>query len=135
MVRKIFRYLYLMLSWIFLAGLVYQMYTAGLAAVARKISWGLHGETGFLLLLLALLQLLLIIPARLPKPAGWISSGAFVTIMVQVFLLGDRDSAFSALHPVFGLFLFGLAWWLARAAYLALRVPDYVELPALKDDA
>jgi cytochrome b561 len=135
MLRKVFRYLYLFLSWTFLAGLVYQMYTAGLTAVARKTSWQLHGETGFLLMLLALLQLLLIIPARLPKPAGWISSGAFVTIMLQVVVLGDRDTAFSALHPVLGLILFGLAWWLARAAYMALRLPDPVELPAVKDDA
>ncbi len=123
MLRKAFRFIYLAASWLFLVGVAYQMYTAGLVAVAKTASWRQHAEMGFVLLFLALLQLLLIFPARLPKPAGWVSAAAFVTIMLQVLALFDRTSALSALHPVFGLLLFALAWWLGRAAYRAVRAP------------
>lgn len=121
MIQKIFRYIYLLLSWIYLAGVIYQTYTAGLAAVTRTISWESHGEIGFLLLSLAFVQFVLIFPARLPKPAGWVSAGMFATIILQFIVISDRESTVSALHPVLALILFSLSWWLARAAFRSVR--------------
>jgi len=121
---KVFRYLALILSWVFLAGVVYQTYTAGLAAVAEVSSWGTHVNFGFLLVLAALLQLLLVRPARLPRPAGWVSLGLFGTIVVQVILISVRDLAVSALHPVLALVVFLMAWWLAITATRAVRGPS-----------
>ena len=121
MLTRIFRYLYLVVSWLFLVGVVVQVYTAGLAAVAETHSWTTHGEFGFLILLAGLVQLLMIWPARLPRPAGLVSIGLFVTLILQLFVFFDRENVVSALHPVLALLVFSLAWWLALAAFRAVR--------------
>ena len=123
MFTRIFRYLYLVVSWLFLIGVVVQVYTAGLAAVADTHSWTTHGEFGFLLLLAGLTQLLVILPARLPRPAGWVSTALFVTLVLQIAVFFDRDNVVSALHPVMALLVFLMAWWLALAAFRAIRPP------------
>ena len=129
MITKIFRYVYLVLSWAFLAGVVVQVYTAGLSAVTETLSWGTHIEFGFLLLLAGLLQLLLIRPARLPGPAGWVSAGLFGTMILQLMVFIERDSVLSALHPVLALVVFYMAWWLALAAYRTVRDASRAEIP------
>jgi len=123
MLKSIFRYVYLVMSWAFLLGVVYQTYTAGLAALPRTIGWSTHASFGLLLLLAALIQLLLILPARLPRPAGWVSLSLFATILIQVMVVSDRASTASALHPVLALFTFSMALWLASAAVRAVREP------------
>lgn len=132
---KIFRYLYLILSWTFLAGVVYQTYTAGLAAVAETTGWSTHFGFGVLLLLAALLQLILIRPARLPRPAGWVSLGLFGTVLVQVLLVGNRESNASALHPVLALFVFWISWWLAMTAARTVRGAPASPLASAGEDA
>ncbi|HUF38687.1 MAG TPA: DUF6220 domain-containing protein [Anaerolineales bacterium] len=135
MLIKIFRYLYLILSWAFLAGVVYQTYTAGLAAVAETTGWSTHFGLGMLLLLAALLQLILIRPARLPRPAGWVSLGLFGTILVQVLVVGNRASNVSALHPVLALFVFWMSWWLAMTAARTVRGATSGALAGVGEDA
>ena len=120
-IAQIFRYVYLAASWAFLAGLVYQVYTAGQAAVSHTAGWGDHAGFGFLILIASLLQLLVILPARLPRPAGWVSLGLFAAVLVQVVLAANRPSPISALHPVLALFAFSLSLWLALASLRAVR--------------
>ncbi len=122
MQKNIFRYVYLAMSWAFLLGLVYQTYTAGQAALPRTASWSTHASFGLLILLAALIQLLLILPARLPRPAGWVSLGLFTTVLIQVMVVSNRASNASALHPVLALFAFSMSLWLAMAAVRAVRV-------------
>jgi hypothetical protein len=124
---KIFRYVYLVLSWAFLVGVIVQVYTAGLSAVTSTLSWGTHAEFGFLLLLAGLLQLLLAWPARLPRPAGWINTGLFGVMLVQLAVFLNRDHPISALHPVLALVIFYMAWWLALAAYRTVRDESRLE--------
>lgn len=121
MPRMIFRVTYLVLIWTFLAGVVYQTYLAGLAAVSGAISWTAHVQLGFLLTLAALLQLVLVLPARLPRPAGWMSLGLFIALIAQLLFLWERDSPVSALHPVMALIVFYLSWRLAIAAARTVR--------------
>ena len=122
MLTKIFRYLYLVVIWAYLAGVIYQVYMAGLAAVAKTTGWDGHIGFGLLLVLTSPLPGLIGLPARLPRPAGWVNLALFVCVIAQFLVLGNRDSELSALHPVLALLTFSLSWWLARAALRAVRL-------------
>ena len=135
MITKFFRYTYLILIGTFLTGLFYQTYLAGLAAVARKATWDSHREFGFLLLMAGLIQLLIVFPARLPTPARWLSGGLFAAMIVQFAALFDRESSFSALHPVMALVVFLLAWNLTRTAFQTLAGPDSRDESVVDRDA
>ena len=135
MAKKIFRYLYLVLIWITLTAIAVQTYTAGLAAVTGTISWTEHIEFGFLVEFLGLLQFLLVFPARLPRPANWVSAGLLGTFFVQLLVLFFGKTLIAALHPVLALLIFAEAWWLSRAAWRAVRFPDKAPAQPVKTDA
>jgi len=135
MITKFFRYTYLILIGTFLIGLMFQTYLAGLAAVARSATWDSHREFGFLLLIAGLLQLLIIFPARFPKPSRWMSGGLFTVMIVQIAALFDRESSFSALHPVMALVLFLFAWNLTGMAFQTLARPNFRDESPVDRDA
>jgi hypothetical protein len=106
---------------IFLLLIPVQFYLAGHGAFefhnstasGRDASWDPHRALGNLLLLISLLQLLLALAARLPRPLLFRAVGLFVLMIVQYVLaqLGDSVSTrwLAAFHAVNALAITGAA--------------------------
>ncbi|MGD2156514.1 MAG: DUF6220 domain-containing protein [Anaerolineales bacterium] len=121
---KTARIAYLSLLGLFFAGIFTQVYLAGLAAVAKKITWTTHIEVGYLVPLPLLLMLIIMFPAKVSRRAKWMTFLLLVVLIVQVLLIWFRtDLPFiSALHPVLALVDFLLAWWLGRQVWAQMKI-------------
>jgi len=117
---KYIRYLFLGLTFLYGAWIVYQVYTAGLAVLSNR-SWTSHGESGLILGLLLIVMIPISFVARLSGRVKGVTALAFVVYFAQTSLVQQRPSAAAALHPVLGLVDLLLAIWLARQAYEAVR--------------
>ena len=118
------KWIYALSALAFLAGVVAQVFLAGLAVVARTSGWDLHVVLGHGLGLFLLLMLISMFPARLPVPVRWLSFLLFAVYFVQAdVVIFMRDSApyLAALHPVFALVDFLLALHVFRAVLRELK--------------
>ena len=124
-ITAIGRYLYLVFSWVFVAGVIYQVYLTGLAAVAKTQGWGPHIEMGHTLALPLLGMALTMYLGRLPGKVKVFTWLLFLTYILQVYVLVIflRRSApyLAALHPVLALVDFTIGIWLAVQALKSLR--------------
>lgn len=126
MFQKIIRSIYRVLAWSFVAGLVIQVYLAGLGVFQfRNFSfgeegarsyYGLHIEFGWMLGLVAIVLLVLAFAARYPGSTVRRAAGVFLLMVVQSLILYiDSDAALiRALHPVNAIAVGWLSLSLAR---------------------
>ncbi len=116
---KIARYVYLGAAWLFVAGVLAQVFLAGMVVVAGQIGWDPHKGLGHTLSGPLLFMLVSMYLGRLPgsaKRLTWLLFGAYVLQAdVVIFLRGDAPVV-SAFHPVFALVDFALGLALARRA-------------------
>ena len=130
-------------AWLFLVGVVVQVFFAGIGLFGRGIDpFSLHVQLGWLLHIGPLPVLLLAWAAGAGRATIWLSVALLVLVGFQPFLPAMRsDLPFvAALHPVNALAIFGLAvivarrsWALARqAAPAATTVPDVTEGSAVR---
>ncbi len=120
------RYAYLFASWLFLLGVVAQVYLAGMVVVARQTGWDAHIGLGHSLAGPLLIMLISMYLGRLPtpmKPLTWLLFVVYVLQADVVIFLRTQLPVVSALHPVFALLDFALAVALARRAWLLARQP------------
>ena len=120
---KISFWVYMLSAAVFLAGVVVQVFLAGLAVVARRSGWSTHIEIGHSLAIPLILMLLTMVPARLPAGARWTTGLLFAVYAVQAdVLISLRDSlpALAAFHPVLALADFLLASKLVAIAFRQL---------------
>jgi hypothetical protein len=116
----------MVLLWAFLAGLMYQVFLAGLGFFDKKAGFGGHGALGWTL---HVVPVLLIVVGGLAR-VGWrlIGWNALLLLLVgvQPFLPGMRGSApwLAALHPVNAVLIVLVTLALAR------RVTTFVQRPA-----
>jgi hypothetical protein len=120
---KAIRGLYAVLVWLFVAGVVVQVFFAGMVVVARQMNWDYHRALGATLGLSTLLLLILVYLGRLPgriKRFNWL---LFVVLTVQVLALSLRDRVpfLSAFHPVLALAVFTVSLSLAWRTTTVLR--------------
>jgi hypothetical protein len=133
---KISRYVYLAASWLFLAGVVVQVFLAGMVVVALQMTWNLHRDLGHMLGIPMLLMLITMYLGRMPrsqKRLTWLLFGAYFLQADVVIFLRAQAPVIAALHPVLALFDFAIGWILARRAWpLAKEVqePPGAENPA-----
>jgi len=120
---KIAQFVYVGLLGLFFVGIFTQIYLAGLAAVPKEITWTTHIEVGFIVPLPLLLMLIFMFPAKIPRRAKWITALLLATYIVQVLLVGIRNSLpyLSGLHPVLALVEFILAWLLLRQVWAQMK--------------
>ncbi|HEY8439314.1 MAG TPA: DUF6220 domain-containing protein [Candidatus Limnocylindrales bacterium] len=109
---------------VFVAAIVIQIFLAGaaLAALGGSGDFGTHVEFGYLgLSISGLVLLVTALLARLPRSEIGFAALIFVLYIVQTILPNLRSSAsvVAALHPLNAAFLFALAAWYARRAWLA----------------
>lgn len=107
------------IAWLLVAGLVVQVFLAGLGVFAGASNFATHRDTGYML---EILPFLLAIAAAVGR-LGWrqivLAAVIFGLFLVQSILILFRDSipAIAALHPVNGFVIVYLAVAVARGAW------------------
>jgi hypothetical protein len=105
-------------AWVFLGGVILQVFLAGLGAF-KVTDWTSHAGFGWLLGSLPLFVLLpLSLVAGLTTRTRWLTVALVVSAALQPELAHARAEApvVAAIHPVNAVLLFWLAWSVARAA-------------------
>lgn len=120
------RWAYVALAWAFLAGLVVQVFFAGLGLFARASGFELHVNLGWILHLAPLLILLAAALSRAGRRHWtWALALAVVVFVVPIFvLLRDTSPVLAALHPVSALAAFWLSTIVARHSLKVVRSPQ-----------
>lgn len=125
--RRIGTAAYTIFSWLFVAGVLVQVFLAGLVVVARQATWESHIGLGHSLAFPLLLMLISMYVGRMPrsvKRMTWILFAVYVVQADVVIFLRDSIPFASALHPVLALVDFALGWSLARRAWTLLKTPS-----------
>ena len=128
------RYAYAFLACVYVIGLVYQVFLAGLGLFAGSSNWETHIGVGWMLHLVPIL----ILAAAALSRAGrrhwqWALALALVVFVVPLFaLMRDSNPEVAALHPVSALIAFALAISVARNSLAAVRVEE-VESGAISE--
>jgi hypothetical protein len=124
---KIFRYGYLVFSWLFVVGVVLQVFLAGMVVVARQSGWDGHIGLGHSLGGPLILMLISMYAGRLPgsmKRLTWLLFAVYFLQADVLIFLRVEAPVLSALHPVLALADFALGLALARRAWpVAKQVP------------
>lgn len=121
--RGLLRQVHAWLAWAFVAAIVFQVFLAGQAIpqLGGNNDFGSHAGFGWLIGLLALLQLVLAVAAGVGRRRIGISAGLFGLFIVQMSLpYMDTEAglpAVAALHPVNALVMFGISFWYARQVW------------------
>ena len=128
---KAFRVVYAILSWLFVASVLLQVFLAGMVVVARQISWDYHRVFGVLIWLSLILLIVAAYLAGLPRRMKGLTWLLFGVLTVQILFLVTRGSipALSALHPVMALVDFVLGLYLARMATKVMNEPLEQDTP------
>jgi hypothetical protein len=127
---KASRYIYLVAVWLFVVGVLVQVFLAGMVVVALRMGWEHHGELGHWLAGPLVLMLVAQYPGRLPrrmKQLTWLLFGVYVLQADVIIFLRFQAPIVSALHPVLALVDFALGLALARRAWPLIR---QVQAPA-----
>jgi hypothetical protein len=119
--RSIARSVHLAVAWLFVSGLIVQVFLAGLGVFRGPSSFTTHRDFGYLLGLLPLILLIVGLGARLGRRPAILAAGIFGLFIVQSVFVAFRSTApeVAALHPVNGFLIVFLAIVLARDAWLA----------------
>jgi hypothetical protein len=113
-VTRALRIAYVLLAWLYLAGLVTVAFAAGLGLLGGS-SMELHINTGYILHLAPILLLLAAWGARIGRPTTWWVLALTVSGLIQPILPILRDSVpwLAALHPLNAMLLFYLSFTVA----------------------
>jgi hypothetical protein len=116
---KIARFVYLAFAWLFVAGVLTQVFLAGMVVVALRLSWDPHIGLGHSLALPLLLMLVSMYLGRMPRPVKtltWVLFGVYVLQSDVLIFMRLQAPVLAALHPVLALVDFALGLSLARRA-------------------
>lgn len=135
--RSIARTFHLFLSWLLIAGLVAQVFLAGLGVFDGPASFATHRDFGYSL---SLIPLLLIIAAWLGGLGRRLALLALLTgllfVLQSVFIVMRTSApAIAALHPVNGFLILLLAIVIARASWLARSAATATPTPTPTTEA
>ena len=121
--RSVARTLHLVVAVLLVAGLVTQIFLAGLGVFRSSESFLTHRDFGYMLELLPILLLVLGLIAGLGRRMALLAAAIFGLFLLQSVFVVLRESApeVAALHPVNGFLITLLAIILARDAWLARR--------------
>jgi len=121
--RSIARSAHLVVAWLLVAGVVVQIFLAGLGVFRGPEAFANHRDFGFVLELLPLVLLVLGLVAGLGRRAALLAAGIFGLFILQSVFVGLRTDApeLVALHPVNGFLIAVLSIVLARDAWLGRR--------------
>jgi hypothetical protein len=124
-VVRVSRLLYLILAWLFIAGMVLQVFFIGLGLFGDATFRATHSGFGWLLHLWPLLTLLFAALSRAgSRHWQWALALAVVVFLVPIFVsLRQTMPVLAALHPVSAVLAFAIAAVVAFNALRAWRAP------------
>ena len=120
------RYVYLGLVWLYVAGILLQVFLAGMGIFAVPRDFAPHAGLGWLLHLVPILLLIVAAVARVGSRLIWWNVALVVVQFVQpIFALARTDSpVVAAFHPVLALVIFWLAVTIGLKAWRLVREPE-----------
>ena len=126
MAKRIARPIHVVVAWLLVAGLLVQVFLAGMGVFDGASSFTTHRDWGYIL---TLLPVVLIVTGlvgafgRAQVVAAAVMLGQFI---LQSILVLQRESspAIAALHPVNGFLILLIAIWLARDAWRVWQASD-----------
>ena len=127
---KISRFIYLAAAWLFMVGVVTQVFLAGMVVVAGRMSWGNHIGLGHMLSAPLLVMLVTLYLGRFPgrmKRLTWLLFGVYILQADVLIFLRLQAPLVSAFHPVLALVDFALALALARQAWSLFQPGSHSE--------
>ncbi|HSM38235.1 MAG TPA: DUF6220 domain-containing protein [Candidatus Limnocylindrales bacterium] len=118
------RYVFVAAAAIFVAGVVTQVFLAGMAVFGAG-AWENHVEFGYLVASFPVLLIPLAVLSRAGRGTAWLTVTALIVAQVQTFLPWFREDVpwIAALHPVNAMVVFGLAVIIARRSLDLARGP------------
>jgi len=123
------RVVYLGLVWIYLAAIVVQVFLAGVGLFGAARDFEPHRNLGWILHLGPVLLLIVAAIARVGARTIWWNVALLLTVGVQPFLPGLRNSQplLAALHPVLALVIFWITLTIGLRAWRLVRQPAPAE--------
>jgi hypothetical protein len=116
---RVARFIYTGTAWLFVAGVMVQVFLAGMVVVARQISWNNHISLGHILSAPLLFMLVTMYLGRLPRRVKMLTWILFAVYAIQadvIIFMRLQAPVISAFHPVLALVDFTLGYALARQA-------------------
>jgi hypothetical protein len=119
------RYVYLALVWLYVAGILVQVFLAGIGLFGVARDFQPHIGLGWLLHLVPILLLIAAAVAQVGSRLIWWNVALLVVQFVQPLLaLARNDSpVVAAFHPVLALIVFWLAFTIGLKAWQLVREP------------
>lgn len=121
---RLSRYAYAAAAWLFVVGILTQVFLVGLSLLGQQPSWQTHVGLGHGLSIVALLMVALAYTSRLPrpmKPFTWLNLVISILLADVVIFMRGSAPLVAALHPVLAILLFGIAGFLAMRAWQLVR--------------
>jgi uncharacterized protein DUF6220 len=130
--RSVARTAHLVVALLLVAGLVTQIFLAGLGVFRSPESFLTHRDFGYMLELLPVILLVLGLIARLGRRMALLAAAIFGLFLLQSVFVNLREPApeLAALHPVNGFLITLLAIILARDAWVSRRAAAEATGPA-----
>lgn len=116
--RPIARTVYVVLTWVFVVGLLVQVFLAGRGVFDNPLLFDTHRDFGFLLEIVPILLLVVGLIAGVGRRLSAFAIVAFLLFLLQSVLVVARESSptIAALHPVNGFLILLIAIEIAREA-------------------
>ena len=114
------RVLYLILSWLLVAGLVVQVFLAGLGVFDDPARFAVHRDFGYWLSILPVLMILAALVGGMGRRMALLPLAVFGLFFLQSIFVAFRTSSpmIAALHPVNGFVILLIAIVIGREAWL-----------------
>lgn len=131
------RTIYAVFAWLFVVGVVTQVFFAGMVVVAGRWPWTNHASLGHFLALPLLIMLITVYVGKLPgrmKRLTWLLFLVYVLQADVLIFLRVSAPVLSALHPVLALADIVLGVTLARQAIAIVRTGEAPVAPQLQPD-
>lgn len=126
MARRVARPIHVVVAWLLVAGLLVQVFLAGMGVFDSSSAFITHRDFGYTLTILPVVLVVTSLVGgfgRMEAIAAAVMFGQF--ILQSVFVLQRESSpAIASLHPVNGFLILLIAVWLARDALRRWQVSD-----------
>lgn len=112
------RIIYRIAAWVFVVWVIYQVFAAGMVAVAQQWDWAQHRGPGVFVSVPVFVMLITAYTGRLPGRMKRLTWLLFLVLVVQILMVVFRHflPVLGAFHPVLALAVFGLAVMVALRA-------------------
>lgn len=131
---RIARLIFTTAAWVFVAGVLTQVFFAGMVVVARRWGWSNHIDMGYLLSLPIFVMVIAVFLGKFPRRMKLLTLALAAVYLTQILLVWARESnpMLSAFHPVMALLDFSLGTFLAWQATALLRETTQSSLRTLQ---